>query len=292
MKNIWLRILISILILVLSKKLWAQDYKENLVTDIPATTKIFTESIGEVARTTTKSVFMIKCEGTNSKGTGFLIKPGYVITNEHVIRGSILSEIKIISFHSDTIRVANMIIDKDRDIAALLPTKKLENGLEIGDESKLQIGEPLETWGFPLGYNGPNPLFSGGFLSGIRIAKIMINKFLSDSIKYLVVNGAFNNGNSGGPLFSLRGNKVIGIVRSKHAPISDYDLLAIEALKENSTGVVYTYTDKAGNKKNIVESQIVANMLENFRSLTQVVIGEAISAKDLKYFLSKNNIKY
>ena len=109
-------------------------------------------------------------------------------------------------------------------------------------------------------------------------------------LKRLVVNGAFNPGNSGGPLFRSNDNKVIGIVVSKHAPITRFHESALKALAENQTGVVFTATDERGNKKTFVESQIVADLLFYFRKLTQVMIGEAISVSELKNFLRDNEL--
>jgi len=61
----------------------------------------------------------------------------------------------------------------------------------------------------------PAPLLSVGYLAGF-----MDHPIRSKPPKHLAMNGAFNPGNSGGPLFKSNEDKVIGIVVSKHAPIS------------------------------------------------------------------------
>lgn len=111
------------------------------------------------------------------------------------------------------------------------------------------------------------------------------------SVKHLIVNGAFNPGNSGGPLFQATDNKVIGVVVSKHAPINQFQLSALNALANNKSGVVFTATDEKGTQIRFVESQLVADLLEHFRSLTQVMIGEAISVSELRTFLNEQGIK-
>jgi len=49
-------------------------------------------------------------------------------------------------------------------------------------------------------------------------------------------------------------------------------------------------SNNEGNEKLLIESQIVAELLQYFRDLTQVMIGEAISISELKAFLYENDI--
>jgi hypothetical protein len=124
-------------------------------------------------------------------------------------------------------------------------------------------------------------LLSVGYLAGFKVHQVG-----SLAKKHLVVNGAFNSGNSGGALFRASDNKVIGVVVSKHAPISHYHQTAIDALAKNSSGVIYTATNEQGEKKEFCEPQIVAELLIHMRSLTQVMIGEAIAIEELSTMLS------
>ena len=80
---------------------------------------------------------------------------------------------------------------------------------------------------------------------------------------------------------------MIGVVVSKHAPISQYHQSAIEALAKNSSGVTYTATNENGDIKGFVESQLVAELLTHMRSLTQVMIGEAVAIEELKAMISE-----
>ena len=85
---------------------------------------------------------------------------------------------------------------------------------------------------------------------------------------------------------------VRGVAVSKHAPISRSLQSAIDALANNTSGIVFTATDGQGNTKTFVESQLVADILKYFRSMTQVVIGEAITAHDVAAFLSANKLSW
>ena len=249
---------------------------------IPISTKWTLDAAGDTGRSSVNSVYMIVCPLTGVKGSGFLIDNGLIITNEHVVRSCAPSQIVAISAYGDHVQISKVWIDENRDLAILRPSKVLTGGLQLSETSSLEVGESLTTWGYPLGYNGPTPLLSVGHLAG----------FISHPVgtiqkKHLVVNGAFNSGNSGGALFRASDNNVIGIVVSKHAPISQYHQQAIEALSHNKSGACFTATDENGNRKDCVESQIVAELLIHMRSLTQVMIGEAIAVEELKSMLQE-----
>ncbi|PIP16275.1 MAG: hypothetical protein COX46_03230 [bacterium (Candidatus Ratteibacteria) CG23_combo_of_CG06-09_8_20_14_all_48_7] len=255
--------------------------------NIPVSTKWLLDVAGDAGRTAVKSVYMIACPKTGLKGTGFLLKSGHLITNEHVIRGCQANEIMAWSSFGVQVTFQRLIVDAKRDLAVLTPVEKQPGGLTLGTDENLLVGTSVFTWGFPLGYNGPAPLFSAGYLSGFIAYRKDADG--TNVIKHLVVNGAFNPGNSGGPLFSPN-NKVIGIVVSKHAPISEFHLSAIKALPENQSGITFTATDDKGKQTVLVESQVVAGLLQYFRDLTQVMIGEAISVSELKTLLQENKI--
>ncbi len=73
----------------------------------------------------------------------------------------------------------------------------------MSTDNDVRIGHQVDTWGFPLIYNGPAPLLSVGYVSGLYEAaesnfcdKTKNSQGLK--FKHIVVNGAFNPGNSGG----------------------------------------------------------------------------------------------
>ena len=246
------------------------------MSQVPASTKWTLDAAGDTGRSSVNSVYMIVCPATGSKGSGFLLDNGLIVTNEHVVRGCSNNQIVAVSAYGAEIRISQTWIDVNRDLAILRPVIALDGGLEFADTSDLQVGESVTTWGYPLGYNGPAPLLSVGYLAGFTS-----HDMGATQKKHLVVNGAFNRGNSGGALFRASDNKIIGIVVSKHAPISAYHQQAIEALAQNSSGVIFTSTNDNGDSKNFVESQIVAELLTHMRSLTQVMIGEAVAVEEL-----------
>lgn len=111
-----------------------------------------------------------------------------------------------------------------------------------------------------MGYDGPAPLLSVGYLSGFNDSPPYEETALV--VKHLVVNGAFNPGNSGGPLFITGNTDVIGVVVSKHAPITHFVSSAIDELAKTRSGLMYPATDEKGNRHDLSEAQIMAEVLQ------------------------------
>ncbi|GAB3932277.1 S1 family peptidase [Mucilaginibacter myungsuensis] len=231
------------------------------------------------------NVFLIANLTNQSVGTGFLLHNGQIITNEHVVRNGILSQIALFSPNGQRYGLIQIAVDTVRDLAILTPSRKILGGFDLGDDSAVSIGNQTYTWGFPLGYNGPSPLLSVGYLAGINTIQPYPNK----TVKHLVVNGAFNPGNSGGPL--IVNGKVIGVVQSKAAPITPVIASALKALLDNKSGMMYTNTDATGKQTSVSEAQVIGQILLYYRELAQVMIGEAVTVSELKNFLNQNNIK-
>lgn len=253
---------------------------------IPISTQCLLDAVSETGRAAINYVYLIICPKTNMKGTGFLIKSGHLITNWHVIRSCNEKEVFALSSDGKKILFQNIVLDENRDLAILEPSKQLGKGLEVVNLN-IEVGTQVSTWGYPLGYSGPAPILSVGYLAGFRDYR---KDETSEVVKHYIINAAFNPGNSGGPLFTAGDNKVIGVAVAKHAPITPFLLSAIEALSKNRSGVIFRAEDEKGNKKEFVESQVVANVLNYFRDMTQVVIGEAIVGSELISFLKESDI--
>ncbi len=256
--------------------------------NMPISTKWLFDSVGNTGLSMIKAIYMLVCRETQQKGTAFLLQTGYMISNWHVVEGSSINNIIAISCEGKQIRFDSMVTDQNRDLVALKSKEILTDGIYIEEEGNIQVGTKVATWGYPLGYNGPAPLLTIGYLSGFNDSPPY--EETASVVKHLVVNGAFNPGNSGGPLFIAQNQGVIGVVVSKHAPITPFVHSAIEVLAKNKAGVVYTATDEQGNIQQFVESQIVAEVLQYFRQMTQVMIGEAIASSEVIAFLEDNNL--
>lgn len=158
----------------------------------------------------------------------------------------------------------------------------------MGSTAKLEVGSVVRTWGHPLGYSGPAPLLSVGYLSGFIAHQVGSNP----AVKHIVVNAAFNSGNSGGPLFAGSDSQVVGVVVSKALPLfTPFVQSAIQAFANNQSGVVFNGTGPDGRAITMVESQLVAHVVASLRDMAQVMIGEAIAVEELKAFIGYKGAK-
>jgi hypothetical protein len=150
------------------------------------------------------------------------------------------------------------------------------------------VGTQLSAWGYPFAQPGPAPLLTVAYLSGSY-------EFQSDktkaSVKRMVLNGAVNPGNSGGPLISPEGT-IVGVIVAKRTLALPTGLAsALKALGDNKYGMQFNGTE---NGKTIAysESQLTAALLDYYRQVSQVFIGEAIAASELTSFLDEKKVPW
>ncbi|MBI2318301.1 MAG: DegQ family serine endoprotease [Betaproteobacteria bacterium] len=136
-----------------------------------------------------------------SLGSGFIISAdGYVLTNSHVVENADEITVKLTDKREFSARVIGR--DKRTDVALLkieasgLPTVK------FGDPNKLKVGEWVAAIGSPFG-------FENTVTQGIVSAKGR-NLPQENLVPFIQTDVAVNPGNSGGPLFNMKG-EVIGI---------------------------------------------------------------------------------
>lgn len=137
----------------------------------------------------------------SSLGSGFIIsKDGYVITNNHVVKGA--DEI-VVRLNDRREFVAKIIgTDERSDIAVLKISDKNLPAVELGDSSKLKVGEWVLAIGSPFG-------FDYSVTAGI-ISAMGRNLPNENYVPFIQTDAAINPGNSGGPLFNLKG-QVVGV---------------------------------------------------------------------------------
>lgn len=138
-------------------------------------------------------------------GTGFVFRSdGYILTNEHVVRG--VSQIKVTFIDGKEYEGKVVGSDPLTDIAVVkidafnLPT------IPLGDSDKARVGEFVIAIGNPYG-------LSHTVTVGVLSAKgrpISAGDSGREYENFLQTDAAINPGNSGGPLLNLNG-EVIGI---------------------------------------------------------------------------------
>ncbi len=141
----------------------------------------------------------------SSLGSGFLIDDnGYILTNNHVVEQA--DEIMVLFYNSKKISAKIIGRDKAMDLALLQlkggTANKDLNALALGDSDKVRIGESVFAIGNPFG-------LQHSVSSGIISAKDRTIG-LGAYDRFLQTDASINFGNSGGPLFNMKG-EVIGI---------------------------------------------------------------------------------
>lgn len=138
-------------------------------------------------------------------GSGFFVRAGEVVTNMHVIKGAHRVEIHTLEGKGRTYPVAGALaVDDEADLALLkvdMPSDRshpLTMTTALPDE-----GEQVFVIGNPLRLEGS---VSDGIVSAVRE--------VPDLGRIIQVTAPVSHGNSGSPLFNMRG-EVIGIVTVK-----------------------------------------------------------------------------
>jgi S1-C subfamily serine protease len=258
------------------------NQREN---EVPASTQWLLDAAGATHQTAIKSVYLLVCPKTNSKGTAFLIKSGILVTDNHVVQGCQDKELEATSPMGKKVKFSKLVTDPDRDLALLRPSETLTGGLELGTDISPPGETPVKTWGFPLIYNGPAPLLSIGYVAGYNDAGSG-----NRTVKHIVVNGAFNPGNSGGPLLASRDDKVVGVVVWKMRVLPQWVGTFISNLSTGATATgriccAMTLTMPDGTRRGLSSDEATAAVLDEFYRTVQVMIGEATSVSELKAFL-------
>jgi hypothetical protein len=254
----------------------------------PIATQWLYDSIAPGSKGTVESVLRILCTKTNSVGSGFILDSGYAITNNHVVKGCAASDLEVKTSTAAVIPIADLWIDESRDLAALRPKGELRGIFKIEPARKVIVGTEVSAWGYPFAHAGPAPLLTVGHLSGFYDARLDGSK---TAVKRLVVNGAFNPGNSGGPLISPE-KTIVGVVVAKWTlPLPQGLASALKALDSNTSGMQFNGTQN-GKTVSFAESQLTAALLTYYGQVSQVYIGEAIAASELTTFLDEKKVPW
>lgn len=141
-------------------------------------------------------------------GSGVLIDPeGYILTNEHVIRGA--DKIHVSLADDPEKKIEGKIIGKDeRTDLAVIKIKSRKNlpYAKLGDSDAVRVGDWAIAIGSPFGLDLAQTV-TVGIISASRQNVRIQDKIYRDLIQ---TDAAINQGNSGGPLLNIRG-EVIGI---------------------------------------------------------------------------------
>jgi serine protease Do len=145
-------------------------------------------------------------------GSGWIIDTnGLIVTNNHVVDGA--KSITVTLEDGRTFPAKSVHTDPVADLAIVKIKAQNLLALQIGDSSKLEVGEWVVAMGNSLGMGISA---TKGIVSALGVSlSVTAGETLSDLIQ---TDAAINPGNSGGPLVNLQG-EVVGINSAKVAQV-------------------------------------------------------------------------
>ena len=160
------------------------------------------------------SVFRI--ETSSGMGTGWLIEPGLILTNHHVVEGSTIVSVRQNQGSLFTARV--LAVDEPRDIALLSigVSQTFLNPMAKPLPTGLAYTSDIASSMMAMGYSGELiPLEDGAVgpaTANIGVLSGIVN-FTFFDVDNLVIDAAVDPGDSGGPVLNLDG-EVVGMTRA------------------------------------------------------------------------------
>ena len=153
-------------------------------------------------------------DGSNcGSGTGFIVKPGYVATNAHVIECSLRYEDIIVKdfrgrMHAAQIEGVARNYGKANDLAILKISDNSLPPLTLTDSAQYESGhegDEIVAIGYPLvgmASSADKPAVT---------AKGSLSTFKPDENIFIASGMPLNAGNSGGPIFLVKTQQVVGV---------------------------------------------------------------------------------
>ncbi len=149
--------------------------------------------------------------GTSS-GSGFILtSDGYIVTNYHVVEKA--TTLTVTTYDGTNYLAELKGYDSTHDLAVLkIDAARLEP-VKMGSSDDLIVGDQVAVIGNPLG--DLNATLTVGYIS----AKDRVISTDGSLINMLQTDAAVNPGNSGGPIFNMRG-EVVGIITAKYSGLT------------------------------------------------------------------------
>lgn len=151
-----------------------------------------------------------KTQGSSWTGTGFALKNGYIVTNNHVVEGA--SSILVQGINGTTVeyKAEVVAVDKNNDLALIRINDYRFDGFGSIPysikETLCDVGSDVFVLGYPLtSYMGEEIKLTNGIISSR-------SGYQGDITTYQI-SAPVQPGNSGGPMFDKNGN-VVGIVNA------------------------------------------------------------------------------
>jgi S1-C subfamily serine protease len=149
-------------------------------------------------------------QGSSWTGTGFALKNGYIVTNNHVVDGASSILVQGINGSSVEYKAEVVAVDKNNDLALIRINDYRFDGFGSIPysikETLCDVGSDVFVLGYPLtNYMGEEIKLTNGIISSR-------SGYQGDITTYQI-SAPVQPGNSGGPMFDKNGN-VVGVVNA------------------------------------------------------------------------------
>ena len=182
--------------------------------DVLTPAQVYARNVASVVGITCDSTAVIGGQSiqTTVTGSGFLLsEDGYVVTNYHVVAEA--ATITVVTQDAETHEAALVGRDTTADMALLKVEGEHFQPVTLGSSTELAIGDMVVAIGNPL--SALEATQTVGYISG-KNREVSTD---SNVVNMLQTDAAINSGNSGGPLFNMRG-EVVGITTAKYSGTS------------------------------------------------------------------------
>ncbi len=184
-------------------------------TGMSVANKVRPSIVGIKVEYVANSIFLRNSTTASAEGSGIIIsEDGYILTNNHIVNSSSTnsyyeiekaSKVSVYLYNDETEYPATIVgTDEQTDLAVIKIDKTGLTPAELGDSSKVQVGEFSMAIGNPLGLESS---VTAGIISAVE-------RKVTDSdgktFTLIQTDAAINSGNSGGALVNAEG-KVIGV---------------------------------------------------------------------------------
>lgn len=176
--------------------------------------QVYARNVASVVGITCDSTAVIGGQSiqTTVTGSGFILsEDGYVVTNYHVVAEA--ARITVVTQDAETHEAALVGRDTTADMALLKVEGEHFQPVTLGSSTELAIGDMVVAIGNPL--SALEATQTVGYISGKNREVSTDNNV----VNMLQTDAAINSGNSGGPLFNMRG-EVVGITTAKYSGTS------------------------------------------------------------------------
>jgi putative serine protease PepD len=242
----------------------------SLGTVPPALTNRPPDSVAGIAARVLPSVVMIKVNGDEGTGSGFIIRGGYIVTNNHVVTldGAVTHATLQVVFNGGQTESARLVgADPYSDIAVLRLQQQPVRlpALSLGNSGSVDVGDPVVAVGSPLGLANT---VTSGIVSALNRpvqpgtgGSGSTPQAFYDAIQ---TDAPINPGNSGGPLVNAQA-QVIGV----NAAIDTLNGNPLNGVQGGSIGLGFAIP--------INHARVVATELIRTGRATHAVIGALVN---------------